>query len=402
MNALRLSRRRCPQCGWAITRIPRRPQDRTVGETPPIRRYRCCDAGGCGWEGALAVTWSDRGVEHRVRALARVRMTRMAKSRFVTSALLGLAGVALGAIGAQLYGAFGPVWFLTGSARTVPFGVSDFGRPLPGNHPFLQQAVETAAPPITTAAVATDWSAADTPAPSADHAPLALREGCAWGEPGRAPYKGTIQQALNGARLPADVVAVLERKIQAHETSDVVEIRNDKIRAVHGAAAFEPHAIKMTFAKTLCLNSRVNFKPGHVELADLYETRDARGVTYSVMVPYVCGNISVLGSRAALDEGPQSLPAPGAPGSLWAQRPEAPRSSGLQGVPSPLPFNTPFGTPFGTPFSTPVDVNSIPEPETWTLLLGSVALLGWFTRRRRRASAVADRQPDSSVGRDSR
>jgi hypothetical protein len=313
-------------------------------------------------------------------------MTRVAKSRFVASALMALAGVALGAVGAQVYGLFGPGWLSAGSAAPVPFGVSDFGRPLPRNHPFLKQPVETAAPRIKTATAAADWSAADTPAPSPDHAPLALREGCAWGEPGRAPYKGTIQQALNGARLPADVVAVLERKIQAHETSDVVEIRNDKIRAVHGDAAFEPHAIKMTFAKTLCVNSRVNFKPGHVEMADLYETRDARGVTYSVMVPYVCGNISVLGSRAALDDRPQSLPAPGTPGSLWGSRPEAPRSSGVQGVPSPLPFNTPFSTPFGTPFGAPVGVNSVPEPETWTLLLGSFALLGWITGRRGRRS----------------
>src|SRR5690242_20951442 len=137
MNAARMLQRRCPQCGWAITRIPRRPEDRVAGETTRIRRYRCCDAGGCGWEGTLAVTWTDTGVERRMRARARARMVRLAGSPFVFSLLIGLAGIALGAGGAKLYDTFVPAFLLTGSEGMVPFGESDFGRPLPENHSFL-------------------------------------------------------------------------------------------------------------------------------------------------------------------------------------------------------------------------------------------------------------------------
>jgi hypothetical protein len=375
MNALRLSRRRCPQCGWAITRIPRRPEDRIVSATPPIRRYRCCDAGGCGWEGTLAVTWIDTGMEHRARALARVRMARIAQSRFIFPALIGFAGIALGASGARLYDTLAPAW-LAGSTGNVPLGVSDFGRPLPENHPFLQQPIDPPAIAVRTAAADSAWSTDASPAQSADDAPLSLRENCAWGEPGRAPYKGTVQQALKSARLPEDVVALFERKIREHEISDVVEIRNDEIRGVQSDAAFEPRAIKLTFAKTLCLNSRVNFKPGHVERADLYEARDARGVTYSVMVPYVCGNVSVLGARTALDDRP-SFPAQG-PGAPWAQSPPSPAPRGAQ----PSLRSGAQGVPMPVPFSAPLNANSVPEPGTWTLILGSLALVGWFIRRR--------------------
>ena len=48
---------------------------------------------------------------------------------------------------------------------------------------------------------------------------------------------------------------------------------------------------------TLCFNTRVNFHDGHVEKADMYEARDARGRDYAIMVPYVCNNVSVLAER---------------------------------------------------------------------------------------------------------
>jgi hypothetical protein len=52
-------------------------------------------------------------------------------------------------------------------------------------------------------------------------------------------------------------------------------------------------------------------------------------------------------------------------------RAEPSRTSGAQGFSSPAPYGTPF------------NLNAVPEPETWTLMLGSFALLGWFTRRKR-------------------
>jgi len=372
MNKTRKSQRRCPQCGWAITRIPRRPEDRIASQTPPIRRYRCCEAGGCGWEGTLAATWADTGVERcRDPELVRVRMLRAPKSRFVSWAVIGLAAVALGGGGVKLYAAFAPTSLLAKNARAIPFGVSDFGRPLPENHPFLQQDVDAPARAVTTAASATASSPAATPGPapvtnpaaSSEGAPLSLREDCVWGEPGRNPYKGTVQQALTAARLPAQVVALLERKIRERERSDRLEIRNDKIRGVHSNAAFESRGIKLTYGKTLCLNSRVNFNPGHVERADLYEVADARGIMYSVMVPDVCGNVSVLGPRAQSDPKPQDILA------WYAEQPLPRGPEGFQNL-----------------VRITGETNSVPEPESWTLMLGGLALLAWFTRRRERGS----------------
>ena len=55
----------------------------------------------------------------------------------------------------------------------------------------------------------------------------------------------------------------------------------------------------MSFGTTLCLNARVNFAPGHVEAADLFEARDDQGRLHAVMVPDVCGNVTVLGAQRA-------------------------------------------------------------------------------------------------------
>jgi hypothetical protein len=327
----------------------------------PTRGYRCCSLGGCGWEGTLAVE------SRRERRRARERVVRRAATHFVFGAVIGLAAVAAGAV-VEPYRTFAPTSLLANNARTIPFGVSDFGRPLPENHPFLQANVDGVVrvlEPASSAAATWQLGPVANLAATAAFAPLSLRQDCAWGDPGRNPYSGTVQQALQAARLPADVVALLERKIRDHEASDRLEIRNDEIRAVQSGTVFEPRAIKMTYGKTLCLNSRVNFHPGHVERADLYEVADARGTTYSVMVPYVCGNISVLGPRGKTGEVAQGV---------LASKAEQPRSGGGQRV------HNRFGGPGETTSSR---VNSVPEPETWTILLGSLALLAWFTRRQR-------------------
>jgi hypothetical protein len=117
----------------------------------------------------------------------------------------------------------------------------------------------------------------------------------------------------------------------------------------------------MTYGKTLCLNSRVHFVPGHVERADLYEVTDTRAVTYSVMVPYVCGNISVLTPYG------KSAGTAGGVGNVGQGR-----TRGAQGVQS---------LAWGTRETTQQRGNSVPEPKTWALMLGGLALLGWFTRR---------------------
>jgi hypothetical protein len=143
---------------------------------------------------------------------------------------------------------------------------------------------------------------------------LSLRQGCGWGVPGRNPYKGTVTQALAGARLPQEVVHKIGAMVERGIVSDRVEITRDSIRTASGKRRFEPTITAMAFGETLCFGTRVNFHPGHVEWADLYDATDATGRNYAVMVPYVCRNVSVLAERAERPGGEGnggSVPEPG-------------------------------------------------------------------------------------------
>jgi len=134
--------------------------------------------------------------------------------------------------------------------------------------------------------------------------PLTLRRGCAWGQPGRDPYRGSTEQALAAAGLPPEVVREIAALHLAGRKTDRLEIRTGSIRALGDGRRFDPRSIALSFGRTMCLNSRVNFVAGHAEAADLYEVRDAQGRRHSVMVPDVCGNVSVLAAlreRGVLD-----------------------------------------------------------------------------------------------------
>ncbi len=152
---------------------------------------------------------------------------------------------------------------------------------------------------------------------------LSMRRGCAWGAPGRTPYKGTVRQALAGAGLPQEVVNKIDLMVERKMVSDRVTITRDAIQAVNSKRRFEPTISAMGFGKTLCFGTRVNFPAGHVEVADLYEATDGEGAKFSVMVPYVCGNVSVLAARAERAATPpggsiRSIPEPGTLASLAA------------------------------------------------------------------------------------
>jgi hypothetical protein len=203
--------------------------------------------------------------------------------------LLGMPLAVLALIG--LGGLAGPR-----AAVASPSGVSQDGVPLEGE--TLQLVKAPGAMRLTMAdALAREREAA----PAVDAEPLKLRRGCAWGTPGRDPYRGTTEQALQAAGLPPEVVSEVAALRLARQPTDHLEIRNESIRALADGRTFDPRSVALTFGHTLCLNSRVNFPRGHVEKAELYEVRDARGRWHSIMVPEVCGNVSVLGARARRD-----------------------------------------------------------------------------------------------------
>ncbi len=106
---------------------------------------------------------------------------------------------------------------------------------------------------------------------------LALRQRCAWGQPGRSPYQGTVEQALGTARLPADILQKIASKVRARHTTDRLVISNATIRTEASQRQFDPRSVVMTYGQTLCLATRVNFKPSHEERADLYQVADRNG-----------------------------------------------------------------------------------------------------------------------------
>ena len=175
----------------------------------------------------------------------------------------------------------------------VPRGQSYDGDELPAAHPLVRPPLASTVlkEPVATAA-------------------LTLRRHCAWGDPGRDPYRGTVEEALESARLPAEVVQTIAAQVKAGKPDDRLTITTTSIRGDRSGAEFSPKAFALTYGRTLCVGARVNFKRDHFERASLYQAADYRGKVHSVMVPDVCGNVSVLGSEdqlAARTEGESVL-----------------------------------------------------------------------------------------------
>ena len=229
--------------------------------------------------------------------------------RLVRASLLGLAvagavGVPIAVIAMVGLGA------LAGqrAGLALAAGQSHDGLPLRGGHQGSPQGgqlmrVQSGAPggaagtaAVDAAAAVNTLATASANDPNAIAAPpaLAVRQGCAWGQPGRNPYRGSTEQALAAARLPPEVVQQIAAMRQGGHKSGRLQITTAAIRSDDGTRQFDPRALAMSFGNTLCLHSRVNFAPGHTELADLYEARDSQGRLYAVMVPDVCGNVTVL------------------------------------------------------------------------------------------------------------
>jgi hypothetical protein len=201
-------------------------------------------------------------------------------------ALAGL-GAAVAAVAWQA-GLFTP----RGTRYFVP-GEQHDGEPLPAAHALTRRHAHAA---LEAAAEAASAASAAVAAPPADT--LALRYSCVWGQPGANPYRGTVEQALRSAALPEEVVQSIAAQVRSGQPVDKLEIRADGVRALGSGRVFDAQNIAMTYGRTLCLSTRVNFVPGHMEPAALYEATTASGRIVAVMVPEVCGNVSVLGQTA--------------------------------------------------------------------------------------------------------
>lgn len=286
---LRRQRLACPRCGSSVRRRRRRGGlQRWLWRAAERAQFRCADAG-CGWAGVLTT---------------RLDTDRAPAGRWQQRALRGivpllLAGLAM--LAAQWGASVAPVASVEVGTRRFAPGEAFDGEALPLGHPLLLPAAHS---------MAASADAHDD-MPTAQARPLTLRRFCAWGRPGRMPFRGTPEEALLAARLPKPVRDQIGASIAAGRPHERLLIANDGIRTASGARSFAADGFAMTYGRTLCLGARVNFKPDHVEPASLYEAFDEEGRRYSVMVPDVCGNVSVL--RPQGDGWTSTAAAPGTP-----------------------------------------------------------------------------------------
>ena len=273
-------------------RVPRLAADRVQRDGAPgarLGRYRCVQPD-CDWQGLLPrparrLPPPDR----RQRAGPPARWAGLLRQ--LPWSRIG--GVSLAAALMVLTGVQAARHFLGAAPMQLALapGESHDGDLLPRQHPWLRPV----SLPASAAQASEREAAVAAVAPVVE--PLDLRRGCAWGQPGRNPYRGSVEQALLHARLPPEVVRDLVRKVSERQRSDRLEIKTGRIHGVKHGREFDPDRLLLSFGRTLCLNSRVNFPSGHTEGADLYESTDARGRQHAVMVPDICGNVSVLGER---------------------------------------------------------------------------------------------------------
>ena len=332
--------------------MARHRQQRLLVFANATRRLRCT-ARHCGWGGLIGSGESPPGGVGR--GAFRIKLA--------LSLLLGL-GVLAAAV----------LWLAASGGTLADRGAHPGGvhQLAPGEHSEgVAIKVGLATPAPSRAAAGGSAAAAFSPVAgtsAADSAQdLTLRQGCIWGKPGSNPYRGTIEQALRAGRLPPELIAPLAQRIRDRQPSDRVAIRTGAIRSERGGREFSSRDLALSFGQSMCLNSRVNFKPGHVEPGDLYEVTDAAGRQRAVIVPDVCGNVSVLSGYGERNRLQQALAGPldwlastlgsGAESELDEMRVRAAVAGGESGF-------------------------VVPEPGSLALVLSALVALLWLGRRR--------------------
>ncbi len=213
-------------------------------------------------------------------------------------------------------------------------------------------------------------------------------DNCSWDHPGANPFRGEIPAAVaHYTEIPAAVRVQLRAKMKRHAYDDVAEIRRDSIAGKHQYADLR----SMHFGDTLCKNvSRAKWSDAAIERGLVYTVG-----AYSVIVPTVCSNVSLVTrlappERAAPPSAPVEPPFD-APVALVPPLVELPPIVDLTppaptfesgGPPVWWPPTYVFVPP-AAPYIPPIFVPptaAIPEPSTWVLIVAGVAAIA--ARRR--------------------
>ncbi len=353
----------CPACGHGLRRSHR---NRLERQAAGHRRWRCAQPG-CGWAGLLPQPLADGSGPLLPLPTISPGARRVSRQGLA----LGLATLAAAAATAWWMRPAAPEAVMVGQ-HVVHRGTHLEGERLPSAHPLQAllpaQSLEAEPAGYTTT----------------EDALLRVRRHCAWGLPGRNPYRGSPEQALQTATLSPTVVKQIAADIQAGRRVDRVQISNTVIRAERSGREFDPQRVAMTYGMTMCVDTRVNFASGqHHEAGDLYEAMDDDGRIYAVMVPDVCGNVSVLGQRYVREAAPQVAGAASAPedGRPWMRLPPDQR---IRQLPDALRF----AEADDPERRQRLDAQGRAVSEPGSLALGGLALAAlWWARRQRRANA---------------
>lgn len=228
-------------------------------------------------------------------------------------------------------------------------------------------------------------------------AALFVQPVCSWDRPGVDRYRGSPAAALANYRdiSPADR-ATLARRIAAGIPDDTVQISRT---AIAGHYQYESRIADMHFGTgRMCRTvTRAKWRPAHREAAAVYCVGDT-----CVLVPEVCGNLSRVRRIVTSGSGgpgatggalrlPATPPAAAQPPLALAPPPDYPAvpAAGDELPPWVVPGALPPPVPGleypgpGREVSGPLPLSPVPEPSTWAMLAGGLAVLAARTWRRR-------------------
>jgi hypothetical protein len=136
----------------------------------------------------------------------------------------------------------------------------------------------------------------------------AIVPACSWNQPGRNPYRGTVQEAVSRyVGIPAPTRAALVEKMERRAADDNVVITRD---AIVGKDSYAPEIAAMHFGRqTVCDRvTRERWPDTAREPAAVY-CEDG----YCLIVPRICGNVSRVSRAGAAAGGGHAIAAGAAP-----------------------------------------------------------------------------------------